>query len=110
MGVRTDRVYALAFALNAAACGVAGALVAMVWVVHPFIGITYTMRSFMIVVVAGLGNVAPVIAAGAALGDVENLTGFLLGAEFQSAFVFSLLVAILLLRSYLLGRRRRVLR
>ena len=110
MGVRTDRVYALAFALNAAACGIAGALVAMVWVVHPFIGITYTVRSFVIVVVAGLGNIAPVVVSGAALGDAENLTGFLLGAEFQTAFVFLLLVVILLLRSYLLSRRRQVLR
>ena len=110
MGVRTDRVYALAFALNAAVCGIAGALVAMVWVVHPFIGITYTVRSFVIVVVAGLGNIAPVIISGAALGDAENVTGFLLGAEFQTAFVFLMLVAILLLRSFILGRRRQVLR
>ena len=110
MGVRTDRVYALAFALNAAVCGIAGALVAMVWVVHPFIGITYTVRSFVIVVVAGLGNIAPVVISGAALGDAENITGFLLGAEFQTAFVFLLLVVILLLRSYLLSRRRQVLR
>ena len=109
VGVRTDRVYALAFALNAALCGVAGSLVAMVWVVHPFIGITYTVRSFMIVVVAGLGNVAAVVIAGSALGVVENFAGFILGAEFQAAFVFSLLVVILLLRSVLLGRRRKVL-
>ena len=110
VGVRTDRIYALAFALNAALCGVAGALVAMVWVIHPFIGMTYTVRSFMIVVVAGLGNVASVAAAGAALGVAENFAGFSLGVEFQTAFVFSLLVAILLLRSYLLSRRRQVLR
>ena len=110
VGVRTDRVYALAFALNAALCGVAGALVAMVWVIHPFIGITYTVRSFMIVVVAGLGNIAPVVAAGAALGVAENFAGFILGAEFQSAFVFSLLVVSLLVRGYLRSRRRQVLR
>ena len=110
VGVRTDRVYALAFALNAALCGVAGALVAMVWVIHPFIGITYTVRSFMIVVVAGLGNVASVAAAAAALGVAENFAGFSLGVEFQTAFVFSLLVVILVVRSYLLSRRRQVLR
>ena len=110
VGVRTDRVYALAFALNAALCGVAGALVAMVWVIHPFIGITYTVRSFMIVVVAGLGNIPAVAAAGTALGVAENFAGFSLGVEFQTAFVFSLLVVILLVRSYLLGRRRQVLR
>ncbi len=110
VGVRTDRVYALAFALNASLCGVAGALVAMVWVIHPFIGITYTVRSFMIVVLAGLGNVAGVAAAGTALGVAENFAGFSLGVEFQTAFVFSLLVVILVVRSSLLRRRRQVLR
>ena len=110
VGVRTDRVYALAFALNASLCGVAGALVAMVWVIHPFIGITYTVRSFMIVVLAGLGNIAGVAAAGTALGVAENFAGFSLGVEFQTAFVFSLLVVILVVRSYLLRRRRQVLR
>lgn len=109
VGVQTDRVYALAYALNAALCGVAGSLVAMVWVVHPFIGITYTVRSFMIAVVAGLGNVAAVVIAGSLLGVVENFAGFILGVEFQTAFVFSLLVVILLLRSLLLARRRKVL-
>jgi branched-chain amino acid transport system permease protein len=103
VGVRTDGVYALAFALNAALCGVAGALVAMIWVIHPFIGIVYTVRAFMIVVVAGLGNVAAVAAAGTALGVAENFAGFSLGVEFQAAFVFSLLVVILVVRSYLLA-------
>ena len=110
MGVRTERVYALAFALNAALSGIAGALVAMVWVVHPFIGIPYTVRSFMIVVVAGVGNIVPVLIAGGVLAVAENFAGFILGAEFQSAFVFSLLVVILLVRSYLLRRQRKVLR
>lgn len=110
MGVNTDRVYALTFALNAALCGAAGALVVMVWVIHPFIGIIYTVRSFMIVVVAGIGNVAGVVAAGLGLGAAENFAGFILGAEFQAAFVFSLLVVILLWRSFRLGRRRQVLR
>ena len=110
VGVRTDGVYALAFALNAALCGIAGALVAMIWVIHPFIGIVYTVRAFMIVVVAGLGNVAAVAAAGTALGVAENFAGFSLGVEFQAAFVFSLLVVILVVRSYLLARRRKVLR
>ncbi len=110
MGVDTDRVYALTFALNAALCGAAGALVVMVWVIHPFIGIIYTVRSFMIVVVAGIGNVAGVAAAGLGLGAAENFAGFILGAEFQAAFVFTLLVVILLWRSFRLGRRRQVLR
>jgi len=110
LGIDTDRVYAATYGLNAALCGAAGALVAMTWVIQPFQGLAYTVRSFMIVVVAGLGNIGGVIVAGLGLGAAENFAGFLLGAEFQVAFVFSLLVIVLLWRSYRLGRKRRYLR
>jgi len=110
MGIDTDRVYAFTFALNAAICGAAGALVAMTWVIHPFLGLAYTVRSFMIVVVAGLGNVAGVIAAGLGLGAAENFAGFILGAEFQAAFVFTALVVILVWRNVRLSRQRKYLK
>ena len=110
LGIDTDRVYAATFALNAAICGAAGALVAMTWVIHPYLGLTYTVRAFMIVVVAGLGNLAGVIASGAGLGIAEQYAGFLLGAEFQVAFVFVLLVVILIARQLALRRRRQYLK
>jgi len=107
MGVDTDRVYAWTFALNAAICGASGALVAMTWVVHPYLGLPYTVRSFMIVILAGLGNVAGVLFAALGLGVAENFAGFILGAEYQAAFVFTLLVAILVWRRFWLARERR---
>ena len=110
MGIDTDKVYAATFALNAAICGAAGALVVMTWVIQPFIGLIYTIRSFMIVIVAGLGNLAGVIVAGMGLGVVEQFASFLLGAEFQIGFVFGLLVVILVTRSLLLARKRKYLK
>ncbi len=110
LGVDTNKVYATTFALNAAICGAAGALVVMTWVIQPFAGLAYTIRSFMIVIVAGLGNVVGVIFAGLGLGAAENFAGFLLGAEFQAAFVFSLLVVILLYRNFKLRLQRRYLK
>ena len=110
LGIDADRVYATTFALNAAICGAAGALVVQIWVIHPYIGLPYTVRSFMIVVVAGLGNIAGVIGAGLALGAAEQFAGFLLGAEYQAAFVFSLLVVILVWRNLRLARQRKYLR
>lgn len=109
LGVDTNAVYAKTFALNAAICGAAGALVAMTWVIQPFMGLAYTIRSFMIVIVAGLGNVAGVVLAGLGLGAAENFAGFVLGAEFQAAFVFSLLVVILVWRNFRLRLQRRYL-
>ncbi len=110
LGIDTDRVYAATYALNAALCGAAGALVAMTWVIQPFQGLAYTVRSFMIVVVAGLGNLPAVIVSALGLGAAEQLAGFILGAEFQIAFVFGLLVVVLLVRSQRLRRKRRYLK
>ena len=110
MGIDTERVYAATYALNAALCGTAGALVAMVWAIEPYLGLIYTIRAFMIVIIAGLGNLAGVIAAGLGLGAAENFAGFILGTEFQVAFVFGLLVVILVGRSTLLARQRRYLK
>lgn len=109
MGIDTGRVYAWTFALNAAICGASGALVAMTWIVHPYLGLPYTVRSFMIVILAGLGNVPGVLAASLGLGVAENFAGFIFGAEYQSAFVYSLLVLILVARRFTLARQRRYL-
>lgn len=110
LGIDTDRVYATTFAINCAICGAAGGLVAMTWFIQPYLGLTYTLRSFMIVIVAGLGNLPGVIVAGAGLGVVEDLAGFVLGSEYQTAFVFMLLVVILVGRNLWLARERRSLR
>lgn len=110
LGIDTHRVFAITYGMNAALCGAAGSLVIMAWAVHPYIGLPYTVRSFMVVVVAGLGNLPGVVLAGFGLGAAENLAGFILGTEFQIAFVFLLMVAVLMWRSFSLKRRRKYLK
>jgi branched-chain amino acid transport system permease protein len=110
LGIDTDRVYATTFALNCAICGAAGGLVVMTWFIQPYLGLTYTLRSFMIVIVAGLGNLPGVILAGTGLGVVEEAAGFILGAEYQTAFIFLLLIVILIARNTMLARQRRYLK
>jgi branched-chain amino acid transport system permease protein len=110
LGIDAHRVYAVTFALNAAICGAAGALVAMTWIIHPYLGLTYTVRAFMIVVVAGVGSMFPVLFAGGGLGIVENYAGFVLGSQYQTAFLYSLLVVILLCRNLVMRRQRGYLR
>lgn len=110
MGVDTDHVYATTYALNAAICGAAGSLVVMTWIIHPFLGLAYTLRSFLIVIVAGLGNLVGVIIAGLGLGAAEQYAAFLLGIEFRVAFVFLLMVVILIWRNRLLKKERRYLK
>ena len=109
LGVDTDRVYALTFSLNAAICGATGVLIAMVWVIQPFYGIAYSVRAFVIVTAAGLGNFPGVIVDALLLGVVEQYSGFVLGAQFQQATVVGLLLAILVARQLALLRHRMAL-
>ena len=109
MGINADRVYARTYALNAAICGAAGVLVAMILTIHAFAGLIYTVRSFMIVIIAGLGNVTGVIVAGLGLGAAEKIAEFVFGVSFQIAFVTGLLIFVLLLRAMRLRRQRKAL-
>jgi branched-chain amino acid transport system permease protein len=98
LGIDTERVYSFTFSLNAAICGAAGALVAVVWNVQPFMGTTYSIRLFVIVTAAGFGNLPGVIAAGFGMEVFEQFGGFVLGAQFQQALIVLLLLLVLATR------------
>ena len=106
MGIDTENIYAFTFALNAAICGAAGALISMIWVIQPFFGIAHSIRAFVIVTAAGLGNLPGVIMAGLGLGAAELYSGFIFGAELQQFTVVGLLVAVLVWRQVQQSRHR----
>ena len=109
LGVNTDLVYGLTFSINAAICGAAGVIVGMIWVLQPFYGIAYSVRAFVIVTAAGLGNLPAVVFTSLGLGVLEQYSGFVLGAQFQQATIVGLLLAILIWRQMLLRRHRQAL-
>ena len=107
MGIDTDRVYAATYALNGVICGIAGAIVSFVFILQPFQGLIYTLRSFAIVILAGIGNIAMVIFAGIGMGVYENYSGWILGTQLQNAAVFLLVPIVLLWRMYAMRRQRK---
>ena len=109
MGIDTEKVYAFTFSLNAAICGAAGGLISMIWEFQPFIGLIFSIRAFVIVTAAGLGNLAAVIAAGLGMGVIEQTGAFILGTEYQQAIVVGLLVVVLLVKLVISSRRREVI-
>ena len=110
LGVDTEKVYATTFGINAALCGVAGALISITFTLHPYVGLPYTVRSFMIVIVAGLGNLPAVAISGMGLGVFEEFADYILGTEFRIGAVFMLLVLILVYRRFVLSRKREYLK
>ena len=110
LGVDTEKVYAATFGINAALCGVAGALISITLTLHPYVGLPYTVRSIMIVIIAGLGNLPAVAISGMGLGLFEEFADYILGTEFRIGAVFMLLVFILVYRRFKLSKKREYLK
>lgn len=104
LGIDTEKVYAFTFSLNAAICGAAGAIIVMVWLIQPFYGIAYSIRAFVVVTAAGLGNLPGVIAAGLGMGALEQYGSHIFGIGYQQAVAVLLLLLVLLVR--LIQQRR----
>ena len=110
LGIDTDRVYAFTFAFNSALCGAAGVLVSVIWVIQPFYGITYSVRTFAIVTAAGLGNLPGVISAAFGIGLFEKYTGMIVGTAYEVAAPVSILLIVLIIRQIQMRKNRQVVR
>ena len=98
VGIDTKQIYAVTFGIGACMAGVAGSLMAVVYAFSPVVGASFTMKSFVIVVLGGLGSMQGAIVAGIILGVAENLVSGLLIPGYSDAISYILLVLILVLR------------
>jgi branched-chain amino acid transport system permease protein len=105
VGLPVARLYALTFGLGTACVAVAGSVLVLLVDVTPAIGPTYTLLSFVIVIVGGLGSMAGALLGGVLIGVSESVAGLLVSPSAKSMISFGLLMAVLMLRpSGLLGR------
>jgi branched-chain amino acid transport system permease protein len=110
LGIDTDRIYAFTFSLNSAICGAAGVFVSVIWVLQPFYGITYSVRSFAIVTAAGLGNLPAVITAGFGIGLFEKYVGAIVGTAYEVAAPVSMLLIVLVFRQINMRKQRQAVK
>jgi branched-chain amino acid transport system permease protein len=110
LGIDTDRIYAFTFSLNSAICGAAGVFVSVIWVLQPFYGITYSVRSFAIVTAAGLGNLPAVITAGFGIGLFEKYVGAIIGTAYEVAAPVCMLLIVLVFRQISMRKNRQAVK
>jgi len=105
MGIRARHVYALTFAIAAALAGLAGAMVGTVGTFQPADAARYTLLSFVIAVLGGLGNMYGAMVGGVVIGLVEAWGGQYLPGTWVNALAFLVLVLVLIFRpSGLVGK------
>lgn len=105
VGIEVDQVYVLAFGMAAALAGMAGVMLNIVLYAHPLIGLTFTLKAFAIVVLAGLGNVMGSLWASLILGVAESAVGTYVpqGTGWADGVFFIVILLVLLVRPAGLG-------
>ncbi|MEL6929659.1 MAG: urea ABC transporter permease subunit UrtB [Cyanobacteria bacterium J06600_6] len=75
LGIPTDKVDALTFALGSGLAGIAGCAVSLLGSVGPNTGQNYIVDTFMVVVVGGVGNLLGTVLAAIGIGTLNYLIG-----------------------------------
>ena len=98
MGIRPDRMQALAWGLGGASTGIAGALIALFFYIAPTVGESLTLIGFVVVCLGGFGSVPGALIGGLAIGVIEALSAYLIGGVYQDVVVYALFLAVLWVR------------
>jgi branched-chain amino acid transport system permease protein len=107
VGTDITKVFTLAFGIGAACVGAAGSLMTPLLPFTPSSGLLFTVTSFNIVIIGGMGNLLGAFVGGLLVGVSESLGAVLLVPSLKEIVGFVLLVVILLFRPQgLLGGRR----
>lgn len=106
-GIRPQRVYLLAFGIGSMLAGLAGALMAPIYTISPYIGSVPMLKAFIVVILGGLGSLPGAVVGGLLLGVVEAGFATFINTTVATMISFALVVAILLFRpSGLMGQSR----
>ena len=95
VGIDTDRISALAFGLGTAFAAFAGGLLTLLFSFNPDFGGSFQLKSFTIIVLGGLENLAGVAAGAAILAFAESYAVLFMRASLQNVVAYALLVVAL---------------
>jgi branched-chain amino acid transport system permease protein len=98
VAIDVRRYSALAFASGGAMVAAAGTLISMFLSFNPTIGITFTLKALIVMVMGGIGNMAGSLLAGVILGVAEALGAYLVDPGLTLAINYAIFLLVVLLR------------
>jgi len=97
-GIDIRRAYLLAFAIGTALAGAAGTLVTIGYSVSPSIGLEWTLKALIVVVLAGLGSMLGTFVGGLLLGLAEAASAATFGGPYREVVGLVIFVVVLVVR------------
>ena len=97
-GIDVRRAYLLAFALGTGLAGAAGVLVSVGYSVSPSIGLEWTLKALIVIVLAGLGSMFGTFAGGLVLGVAEAVSATVFGGPYREVVGLVIFFVVLVAR------------
>lgn len=97
-GIDVRRAYLLAFAMGTGLAGAAGTLVSVGYSISPSIGLEWTLKALIVVVLAGLGSMIGTFVGGLVLGVAEALSAAAFGGPYREVVGLVIFVVVLVVR------------
>src|SRR4051794_1428550 len=95
VGIRVNRTIAVAFALSAVLSGIAGLLVAPIFLAEPTMGGSLGLKGFIVSVIGGFGNLPGAVIGGMFLGLIETFGARYISSNFRDAYAFIVMITVL---------------
>jgi len=106
-GIDVRRIYLVAFAISAGLAGITGVLIAVQFSIDPSIGLQWTLKALIVVVLAGLGSIRGTLFGGILLGVAEALSSVAFGGQYREIVgLFIFLIFLSFRPQGLFGERR----
>lgn len=98
VGIRTDRVYMMTFAVGSAIAAAAAVLMAPLTLLYPDMGFLLFVKGFAAAVVGGLTSLPGAVLGGVLVGVVESLAGGYIHSSAMEVAPFVVIMAVLIVR------------
>ena len=95
VGIPVARTIAVAFAFGAVLSGIAGLLVAPIFLAEPTMGGSLGLKAFVVSVIGGFGNLPGAVIGGLFLGLIETFGARYVSSNFRDAYAFIVMIAVL---------------
>jgi len=89
VGIRPQRMFAVAWGVGAALVAIAGAILVNFFAVYPQVGLQFTVLAYAIVALGGFGSILGTLFAALVVGVIQSVTVVYLPPAFKDAFVFA---------------------
>jgi branched-chain amino acid transport system permease protein len=96
LGIRLSRMIIVTFMVSTLLAGIAGVLIAPIFLLDPDMGGGLVLKAFIAVIIGGFGSIPGAVVGGLIVGVLEILIAIFVSSTFRDAIVFGLMILLLL--------------